>query len=65
MEKISDEEFSIFQKDIDDFKLQKQRIQNVSHEKQTTDDVEKLKHFLNEMKETLQRMTETNKSPFR
>ena len=64
--KISDEEFSIFQKDIDDFKLQKQRIQNVSHEKQTTDDVEKLKqHFLNEMKETLQRMTETNKSPFR
>ena len=63
--KISDEEFSRFLKDIVDFKLQKQRIENTSHKKQTTEDVEKLKqHFKNEMKETLQKLADTtNKSP--
>ena len=65
--KISDEEFSRFLQDIDDFKSQKQRIQNTSHKKQTIDEVEKLKqHFLNEMKETFQKLTDTtNKSPLR
>ena len=49
--KISDEEFSRFLRDLDDFKIQKQIIQNA--EKQTTEDVEKLKqHFSNEMKES-------------
>ena len=51
--KISDEEFSRFLKDIEDFKLQKQSIQNATQEKQTTVDVGKLKqHFSNEMKES-------------
>ena len=64
--KISDEEFSRFLRDLDDFKIQKQIIQNATKEKQTTEDVEKLKqHFSNEMKESHNAMDTTNKSLLR
>ena len=64
--KITDEEFSRFQQDVEDYKSQKNIIQKSTLKKQTNDDVEKLKQrFLEEMKGTLEKLTETNKSPLR
>jgi len=65
--KISDEEFSRFQQDIEDYKSQKNIIQKSTLKKQTIEDVEKLKQrFLEEMKGTFEKLTETaNKSPSR
>ena len=61
--KISDEEFVRIRQDIDDYKAQKRQIQSMTRENQSIEEVEKIEQiFLDEMKGTLQKLTETNKS---